>query len=178
MFMISRVREIVRIPPDKMNEDINKVASEVLNAQYSGYYDDDLGIIIGIYDVSAEPVGKILHGDGGVYHWAEASILSLKPVMNEVILGTVSGVKEFGIFVRMGPVEGFVHKSQLSDEYVEYDSSRQAFFLKQSNRFIEKGDIVRARVIAFSYSPEKREIRVQLTMRQPYLGKISLKSSR
>lgn len=176
MFIISRIKDVVRIPPERLNDELSEVAKSVLNAQYSGYYDEDLGIIIGIYDVNVDPIGKILHGDGGSYHWVEASVLSLKPSINEVIVGTVSSVREFGIFVRMGPIEGFIHKSQISDEFVEYDASRQAFILKQSNRIIEKGDIVRARVIAFSFNAEKKEIRIQLTMRQPYLGKIPIKS--
>ncbi|HEU97590.1 MAG: DNA-directed RNA polymerase [Fervidicoccaceae archaeon] len=176
MFMVSKIRDVVRIPPERMNENLEEVAKSVLNSQYSGYYDDDLGIIIGVYDIEIDPIGKILHGDGGTYHWLEASVFSLKPAMNEVIVGTVSSVREFGIFVRIGPIEGFIHKSQISDEYVEYDASRQAFILKQSNRIIEKGDLVRARVIAFSFNAEKKEIRVQLTMRQPYLGKLPIKS--
>jgi len=34
---------------------------------------------------------------------------------------------------------------------------------------------VRARVIAFGYNPERKELKIQLTMRQPYLGKISVR---
>ncbi|MEM0020761.1 MAG: DNA-directed RNA polymerase [Fervidicoccaceae archaeon] len=173
--MVSRIKEIIRLPPERLNENLDEVARNILNSQYSGTYDERLGIIIGVYDVSAEPIGKILHGDGGSYHWVEASVLSIKPQMNEVVLGTVYSVRDFGIFVSIGPIDGFIHKSQLSDEFVEYDSSRQAFILKQSNRIIEKGDIVRARVVAFGYNLERKELRLQLTMRQPYLGKISIR---
>lgn len=173
MFIQSKIRDIVRIPPERLNEDIQKVALEVLNTDYSGYYDEELGIIVGIKDAKVDPFGKIIQGDGGSYHATEATVISMKPLMNEVIEGPVTDVKEFGIFVRIGPIDGFIHKSQISEEYVEYDSSRQAYILKNSNKTIEKGDLVRARVIAFSFSSEKREVRVQLTMRQPYLGKIT-----
>ncbi|AFH42433.1 DNA-directed RNA polymerase subunit E' [Fervidicoccus fontis Kam940] len=154
-----------------MNEDLDKVASEILNQYYSGYYDDELGIIIGVEKAKVDPFGKIVHGDGASYHNVEASIISMKPLMHEVVEGFVTDVKDYGLFIRIGPIDGFVHKSQISDEYVEYDSSREAFILKNSNRIIERGDIVRARIIALSFSTEKKEIRVQLTMRQPYLGK-------
>lgn len=175
VFVITKIKEVVRVPPEMLNMDISEAARSILNSKYSNHYDEELGIVIGVLNAVADPIGKILHGDGASYHWTEAEIFSLKPYMNEVVMGVVFDVKEFGLFVRIGPIEGFVHKSQISDEFVEYDSSRPAFILKQSHRTIEKGDVVRARVIAFGYNPERKELKIQLTMRQPYLGKISVR---
>ena len=175
MYMVSRVSDIVRIPPEKINEDLEKVANEILNEKYSGLFDSDLGIIIGVYNIKIDPIGKIIHNDAGTYHHIEMNVLSYKPILQEVIEAPVIDVKEFGVFLKLGPVDGFVHKSQLSDEYVEYDPTRPGFILRDSNRIIEVGDVVRARIVAFSFSPERREVRIQLTMRQPYLGKISVK---
>ncbi len=172
MYMISRVKDVVRIPPERINEPINQVANELLNDKYAGLYDKDLGIIIGVFDVETDPIGKIIPNDGGSYHKTEMTVLSLKPVLQEIVEAPVIDVKEFGIFIKLGPVDGFIHKSQLSEEFVEYDPTRPGFILRDSHKTIEVGDIVRARIIAFSFAPERQEVRIQLTMRQPYLGKI------
>ncbi len=173
--MVTRVSDYVRIPPESINEPLDQVAQRILNERYSGFYESELGIIIGIYDVKTDPIGKIIPNDPGTHHRVEMSVLSFKPFIQEVVEAPVIDVKDFGIFIKLGPVDGFIHKSQLSEEYVEYDPSRPGFILRDSNRVIEIGDLVRARIVAFSFSPERREVRIQLTMRQPYLGKVQAK---
>ena len=172
MFLYARLKDIIRIPPHRFVEPLEKVSMELLNQKYVGLYDSELGIIVGVYDVKVEPVGRVLPGNGGSYHEAEMSLLSYKPVLHEVVEGPVVDVKDFGIFVRIGPIDGFVHKSQISEEYVEYDPTRPGFLMKQSNKIIEIGDIVRERIIGVSVGTEREGVRVQMTMRQPYLGKV------
>ncbi|MEM1619497.1 MAG: DNA-directed RNA polymerase [Fervidicoccaceae archaeon] len=171
MYYVVKLRDVVRIPPHRLLDPLEQVALETLNQKYIGLVDRELGVVIGVYDVQVEPMGRILPGDGGSYHAVEAMLLCYKPVLHEVVEGPVVDVKDFGIFVRLGPVDGFVHKSQISDEYVEYDPSRPGFIIKKLNETIEVGDTVRARVVGVSASSEREGLRVQLTMRQPYLGK-------
>jgi len=170
--MVSRLKDVARIPPDRLGEPLEEISWEILNQKYSGLYDEKLGIIIGVYDINVDPLGKIIPHDGATYHNVEMNIISYKPFLHEVVEGPVVDVKSFGIFVRIGPIDGFVHKSQISEEYVEYDPSRPGFILKDSRKIIEIGDLVRARIIGISAGSEREGIRVQLTMRQPYLGKI------
>ena len=172
MYLVSHVRDIVRIPPDRLGEPLEDVSISILNQKYSGLYDKELGIIIGVYNVEVDPLGKIIPNDGATYHNVEMDIISYKPFLHEVVEGPVVDVKSFGIFVRIGPIDGFVHKSQLSEEYVEYDPTRPGFILKDTRKTIEIGDMVRARIVGISTGSEREGIRVQMTMRQPYLGKI------
>jgi len=172
LYMVHKVKDIVRIPPEKFSEPLEEAAYEILSEKYIGLCDKDMGVVIGVYDLKVSPYGRILPCDGASYHEAEFNILSYKPMLNEVVEAPVVDVKSFGLFIRLGPVDGFIHKSQVSEEYVEYNSSRQAFILKDSRKVIGIGDMVRARIIAVSLGSEREEIRIQLTMRQPYLGKI------
>lgn len=172
MYMLSKVKDVVRIPPDKINEPVDEVALQILNEEYAGLYDKDLGIIIGVYDVKVSPYGKIYPIDASVYYEVEMSVLSYKPLNNEVVEGPIVDIKNFGIFVRIGALDGFVHKSQIADEYVDYDPTRPAFIMKDSRKLLEIGDRVRARIVGISVSSEREGPRIQLTMRQPYLGKI------
>ena len=172
MFRLYRVKGMVRIPPQDFGKPLNEVATQILRNEYEGYIDPDLGIILSVTDVSVEELGVILPRDGATYHRVEYTILAYVPVRNEVVEGQVVSVKDFGIFVRIGPIDGLIHKSQIIDDYLEYDSSREALRGKETGLLIEKGDVVRARTAAISVKPSTNIVRVSLTMKQPYLGKL------
>ena len=44
----------------------------------------------------------------------------------EIIDGEVIEIAEFGAFVRIGPMDGLVHVSQVTDDYIGYDAKRGA----------------------------------------------------
>jgi len=96
--------------------------------------------------------------------------LTYKPELNELIYGDVIDNTEFGSFVRMGPLDGLVHISQLMDDYVSYDNKNSIFLGKESKRILKEGDRVRARIISVSYSEQQK---IGLTMRQTGLGNLT-----
>ena len=72
----------------------------------------------------------------------------------------------------MGPMDGLVHVSQVTDDYINYDSKRGALLGKESKKTLEEGDKVRARIVALSLKGKSsKETKIGLTMRQPGLGK-------
>ncbi len=171
MYRIYRLRDVIRIPPQDFNKPLKEAAWAALRRVYEGRVTRDLGVIITILDVDVSPEGKIVPGDGATYHEAEFTVLAFNPFLKEVVEGSVVTVASYGLFVDLGASDGFIHKSQISDEDIEYDPTRQALILKDTHRLIEKGDVVRARVYNVALAPGKG-LRVSLTMRQSYLGKI------
>jgi DNA-directed RNA polymerase subunit E' len=175
MYYLSRVRKVLKIPPNMMYEghNVEEVALELLRKDFveglEGRNDEDLGIILSVDNIEVLSQGIIVPGDPRIYMEVEFDVLSYKPVLNEVVRGKVIDIKNFGLFVNIGPVEGLVHKTQIMDEPVKYDPSRGAFIGVKSNRVVELGDVVRARVVQIS--TKSGWIKVGLTMRQPFLGK-------
>jgi len=175
MYYLSRVRKVLKIPPSMMYEgrDVKEVALELLRKDFveglEGRNDEDLGIILSVDNIEVLSQGIIVPGDPRIYMEVEFDVLSYKPILNEVVRGKVIDVKNFGLFVNIGPVEGLVHKTQIMDEPVKYDPSRGAFIGVKSNRVIELGDVVRARVVQIS--SKSGWIKVGLTMRQSFIGK-------
>jgi DNA-directed RNA polymerase subunit E' len=112
--------------------------------------------------------GKIMPNDPGVYYDCEFRLLSFKPEMNEIVEGEAIDNTEFGAFVRMGPMDGLVHISQLIDDFVSFDAKNSVFLGKESKRTLKEGDMVRGRVISASFG--SGENKVGLTMRQSGLG--------
>jgi DNA-directed RNA polymerase subunit E' len=92
--------------------------------------------------------------------------------MQEVVDGNVVEVVEFGAFVGIGPVDGLLHVSQISDEYLAYDGENQQLASTESNQTLGVEDAVRVRVVTKSIDERNpRDSKIGLTAKQPGLGK-------
>lgn len=172
MYELVTLKDTVRIPPDRFGEPINEVALEILMKEYEGIIDPDLGVVISVVGVENVDVGKLLPGDGAAFHKVLFSVLVFKPIQHEIIEGEVVEVVDFGAFIRLGPLDGLCHVSQITDDFISYDSKRRALIGKETGRTIQENDKVRARIVAVSIGGGIRSGKLGLTMRQPFLGKI------
>ncbi|MGQ9720841.1 MAG: DNA-directed RNA polymerase [Candidatus Jordarchaeum sp.] len=172
MYELVTLKDTVRIPPDRFGELINEVALEILMKEYEGIIDPDLGVVISVVGVENVDVGKLLPGDGAAFHKVLFSVLVFKPIQHEIIEGEVVEVVDFGAFIRLGPLDGLCHVSQITDDFISYDSKRRALIGKETGRTIQENDKVRARIVAVSIGGGIRSGKLGLTMRQPFLGKI------
>ena len=95
-----------------------------------------------------------------------------KPEQQEIVEGEVTDITEFGAFVRIGPMEGLVHVSQVTDDYINYDPRNASLLGNESKKILTEGDKIRARIVTLSLKGKTiKESKIGLTMRQPNLGK-------
>lgn len=172
MYKIVTVEDTVRVIPSRFAEPLKEVILDVLRKDYEGLTDKDVGTILAITDVKEIGPGRIIMGDGASYHDVTFEALVYKPEVNEVVLGEVVEIVEFGGFVRLGPIDGLVHVSQVMDDFVGYDRKKGSLYGKESKRALKEGDKVRARIVTVSVRGGTRGGKVGLTMRQPGLGKL------
>jgi len=92
--------------------------------------------------------------------------------VHEIIEGEVSEVMDFGAFVSLGPFDGLVHLSQITNEFVSFDKKAGTLTTKGTKKVIRKGDIVRAKVVTVSLKPTIPETKIALTMKGDGLGKL------
>lgn len=114
--------------------------------------------------------GMIIPGNANTFHEVEFSVLTFKPVIGEVIEGEVVEIVDFGAFIRLGPLDGLVHVSQICDDYISYEQVGNRFIGKETGKILEVNDSVRAKIIAVSMGTG-RSGKLGLTMRQKFLGK-------
>lgn len=171
MYRIVTVRERIRVPPEKLRMKVKDAVKESVADQMEGSVDQRLGAILSVISVDEVGEGKIIAGDPGVFYNSTFKLLTFKPELQELIHGEVIDNTEFGSFVRIGPMDGLVHISQLMDDFVSYDSKNSLFLGKETKRTLKEGDLVRARIIAVS--PGREENKIGLTMRQPLLGSLT-----
>lgn len=172
----------MRVPPEMFGKPLGDVIDNILKVGYSykgrreggyeGKIDKDLGAVLAITDIKEIDDGSVIPGDGAAFHNTKFEALVFKPELHEILDGEVVEIVEFGAFVRFGSLDGLIHVSQITDDFIIYDKKREALIGKETNRVLQVGDKVRARVVAISLSSEKeKESKINLTMRQPGLGK-------
>lgn len=172
MYEIATIEDTVRVPPNMFDRPLEDVAIDLLNAQYVGKLDKKLGILVMVTEVLDHTQGKVVIGDGSAFYHIKFNALFYKPVLHEIVDGEVIEIIEFGAFVRIGPMDGLVHVSQITNDYISYDVKRGALIAKESNKSLDETDFVRARIVALSMKGNStKECKIGLTMRQPSLGR-------
>jgi len=169
MFKILSVKGSVRVPPVKFGMDINVAIKQSLQEQVEGKLDPDIGVMLAVTEITNVTGGDILPEDGAIYYQAEFRVLAYVPEINEVVMGEVVDVAEFGAFARIGPIDGLIHVSQVMDDKVAYNPKLFTFTGKKNGMKLKQGDLVRARIASVSLGKGGRS-KIALTMRQPLLG--------
>lgn len=167
MFYITEIEDYVRVEPKLFGLDTAEAVQEQLKETYSDYFSKDVGNVITVVDISDVGEGIIIPGDGAAYYKSRFKVLSWKPVLQELVFGTVEEITNFGAFLNMGGPQGMVHISQTMDDYVSFSKSN-SLLGKKTKRNLKKGDDCLARVVAISY--KSGEPKIGMTMRQPGLG--------
>jgi DNA-directed RNA polymerase subunit E' len=170
MFKIFTIEGKIEIPPFLFDQEKNVSARIILSEDYEGIITRDYGFIIAVVDVLNVGKGIIIPGNANTFHEVEFTILTFKPTVSEVVEGTVVEIVDFGSFVRLGPLDGLVHVSQICDDYISYEQVGNRFIGKETGKILEVNDEVRAKIIAVSLGTG-RSGKLGLTMRQKFLGK-------
>ena len=173
MYYRLKMVDKVRVPPNRLGEDLETVILDVIQEQLEGSIDKDIGIFIAVTRVTRIGEGEMIPGDGAVFYDVDFEGLALRLTLQEVIEGIVVETTSFGAFISLGPIDAMLHVSQISDEYISYDEKNSQLICQDSGRHIGVGDVVRARVVTLSLSErEPRESKIGLTMRQAGLGNL------
>ncbi len=172
MYMKVQREDVVRIPPERLGEDIDALARELTRTTLEGKVGPDKSLTLIASNIERLGEGRIVHGDGAVYQSVKYDAVVFVPQLQEVVDGTVVEILKFGAFVRFGPLDGLLHISQVMDDRVDVDEDGQRLIGKDSKRDLRIGDRVRTRIVAVSLNERApRESKIGLTMRQPSLGK-------
>ena len=172
MYKRVRLKDTVEVPPEHLADVTPERVKRLLQDKLEGRMDEDIGSVVSISEVHDIGDGTVLPSRPGVYYEAEFDAVTFDPQMQEVVDGTVVEVVEFGAFVGLGPVDGLLHVSQISSEYLAYDGENQQLASTESNQTLGTDDAVRVRVVTKSVDERNpRDSKIGLTAKQPGLGK-------
>lgn len=173
MYRIIKKRNTVRIPPEGLGGNLDKVVTKLTRATFEGRMDKRKNLTVVATNVEREGEGRIIHSDGGVYQDVNYEALVYKPDLQEIVEGFVCEVVDFGAFIRLGPLDALLHISQIMDDHMDVDLGNARIIGKETKQDLKLGDKVKARIVTVSLNEQNpRESKIGLTMRQPGLGKL------
>jgi len=171
MYFVNSVKDTFKMPPEYFDKDIEKVATEILKRKYEGTIDKTLGVVVSVFNVRNVSDGIIYAGDPSLHHEAEFDMLTYMPYVEEVVAGEVTELAEFGAFIRIGPIDGLVHVSQITNDFLSFDRKIPAFVSRKSGRSLKKGDTVFAKISTVSMKSSVKDSKIALTMKPEGLGR-------
>ena len=171
MFYELKVKGHIRVPPTSLDMNTRQAVMENLNDRYDGYISPEAGFIICVTDVLDIGEGLIIPGDGAVHYETEFKLLTFIPEMQEIVLGRITDITNFGAFISLGPTDGMIHVSQTMDDFISF-SKVKTLQGKESKRVLKINDKCRARIVAVSYK-DLTNPKIGLTMRQQELGALT-----
>ncbi|QQG39265.1 MAG: DNA-directed RNA polymerase [Candidatus Woesearchaeota archaeon] len=171
MYYEVELQDYVRVPPSSFDLSTEESILKTLNNRFKNFILRDLGLVVAVSEIKSVGEGVIIPGDGAAYFDTAFKVITFKPEVQEVILGKISDITDFGAFMNIGAIDGMIHVSQTMDDYVSF-SKAKVLSGKETKRTLKVGDECRARIIAVSYK-ELFNPKIGLTMRQPWLGSLS-----
>src|SRR3990170_2499350 len=124
MFYRMDIQDHIRVPPDLFGLEVNEAVVKRIKKKYEGFISQELGIIIDVTDVKTIGEGIIIPGDGASYYDTTFELLTFKPEIQEVVMGKIKDIADFGAFINIGPIEGMIHVSQTMDDFVSFSKDK------------------------------------------------------
>ncbi len=169
MFYKIKVKDFIRVSPDKFKMDLEDAMVGEIKLKYDGHISSELGTVVDVSGIDKINDGVIIPGDGATFYETEFTLLTFLPEMQEVVLGHIKDIADFGAFINIGPAEGMIHISQTMNDFVSFNKEK-TLGGKDTKRVLKVGDKCRARIISISYKDPSNP-KLGLTMRQDGLGK-------
>lgn len=169
MFYLVEVDDYVRVDSKLFGLPTADAVDKQLRETYANYYSKELGKVVTVIEVLNVGEGVIIPGDGAAYYNSTFKLLVWRPVLQELVFGSIVEITSFGAFINMGVLQGMIHISQTMDDFVSF-SKANSLSGKTSKRNLKADDLCLARTVAISHKGD--EPKIGLTMRQPGLGKL------
>ena len=169
MFYKLKVKDFIRVAPELFATELEDALIQEVKKKYDGHISQELGTVIDVSNIDSVQDGIIIPGDGAIFYKTEFTMLTFIPESQEVILGTIKDIADFGAFINLGPSEGMIHVSQTMNDFVSFNKEK-TLIGKETKRLLKVGDICKARIISISYKDVSNP-KIGLTMRQEGLGK-------
>jgi len=169
MFYEVEIKDHIRVPPAKFEDFVEESVLKALVDKFEGYVSEDLGFVVGVSTVEKIGEGVVIPGDGAAHYETTFKVLTFRPEMQEVIVGKISDITDFGAFIDIGPIDGMIHIGQTMDDFVSLNNNTLQG--RESKKVLKINDICRARIIAVSYK-DPTNPKIGLTMRQNKMGNL------
>ncbi|XBW35734.1 hypothetical protein QEN19_001304 [Hanseniaspora menglaensis] len=103
MFILTKIADLVIIPPEAFNQDPIQAIKHEINKKYANKVINRLGLGVSLYDIISMDDGQLKPGDGNSYVQVTFHLVVFKPMLGEIITGFIKSSNMQGIRVTLLP---------------------------------------------------------------------------
>ncbi|PVD38233.1 hypothetical protein C0Q70_00844 [Pomacea canaliculata] len=166
MFVLTRMKDTVRIPPNLLHLDTTQAITEIINSKLANKVVHNVGLCIALWDIEKFEDTFIFPGDGGTHTTVHFRYVVFRPFIDEVLIGKVKRCSREGVYVSMGffddvfiPADALQHPSKFNEQEQlwawEYDTGEGKHDL-----YMDIDEEIRFRVMEEKFvevSPKKKK---------------------
>ncbi|KAL6949751.1 DNA-directed RNA polymerase III subunit rpc25 [Hanseniaspora vineae] len=117
MFILTKISDLVCIPPDQFHRNVKSAILYELNSKFCNKVIPKVGLALAIYDLLECDDGQLKPGDGGSYINVVFRVVVFKPFQGEILTGLVKESNSEGLKVALGNMfeDIFIPKDMMFD---------------------------------------------------------------
>ncbi|GAP82922.2 putative DNA-directed RNA polymerase III subunit RPC8 [Rosellinia necatrix] len=159
MFILTKIADLVQIPPSQFEQHSRVAIENNINAKYSNRVIQKIGLCICMYDLLWASEGLIGHGDGYVNVNVEFRVVVFRPFKGETLFGRISSANEEGIQIRTDFFEEITVSYKELPESTEFDHNEKAWvwIVDDVRMHYDKNEMVRFSVLDEAWNDQLAE---------------------
>ncbi|XP_063984860.1 DNA-directed RNA polymerase III subunit RPC8 isoform X2 [Diachasmimorpha longicaudata] len=154
MFVLTELKDVVKIPPWKFKRKFNDAITDELNRKLANKVYLNVGLCIALHDILKIEESFIFPGDGSSHTKVSFRFIVFRPFMEEILIGKIRSCSPEGVHVTLGFFEDIIippHKLQYPSRF---DQAEQAWVWEydtgdgeRHDLFMDANEIIRFRVV-------------------------------
>ncbi|KAK6171402.1 hypothetical protein SNE40_019598 [Patella caerulea] len=158
MFVLSEMKDTVRIPPWEFKEETTDAIIEILNKKLANKVVYNVGLCIALWDLVKLEDSFIFPGDGASHTNVHFRYVVFRPFVDEILVGKIKGCSKEGVHVSMGffddiliPADALQHPARFDEEEQLWAWEYEVDEDTKHQLFMDIGEEIRFRVVDESF---------------------------
>ncbi|XP_064644259.1 DNA-directed RNA polymerase III subunit RPC8-like [Lineus longissimus] len=152
MFVLTEMKDTVRIPPRLFNINLYDGIVESLNKKFANKVVHNVGLCIALWDVTTVEDSYIFPGDGSSHTVVHFRYVVFRPFMEEILQGRIKSCSKEGVHVTLGFFDDILIAADALQHPARFDENEQVWVWEYATEdgshdlFMDVGEVIRFRV--------------------------------
>lgn len=153
MFVLSEMKDTVRVPPWAFHKKLNDAVKKTLNDKLANKVVHNVGLCIALWDITKLEDSYIFPGDGASHTVVFFRYVVFRPFMDEILVGKIKSCSKEGVHISLGFFDDILLPSDSLQHPSRFDEADQLWVWEYETEegkhdlFMDPGEEVRFRVV-------------------------------
>ncbi|XP_064618120.1 DNA-directed RNA polymerase III subunit RPC8-like [Liolophura sinensis] len=153
MFVLSEMKDTVRVPPWAFHKKLNDAVKKTLNDKLANKVVHNVGLCIALWDITKLEDSYIFPGDGASHTVVFFRYVVFRPFMDEILVGKIKSCSKEGVHISLGFFDDILLPSDSLQHPSRFDEAEQLWVWEYETEdgkhdlFMDPGEEIRFRVV-------------------------------